>query len=219
MIKAIKTICKVKGLNPPANASSDPVVAMTFITEHQDVLRVPSQAQLNLIERIIAEIPEAVIPENYVEDKKVCSEIIEKYKDQLFSKPTPGMVKYMNDLASKCTVEFQIPENAETSAEVCSATIETLKKLTSKPVTEGQLKFIDQIAEVASEKQQPTEDDRKYAYCASQYIEKYKNLLNAKGSKSGSGSKGRGRGKAGTGGAKSGAGTARKVPRGKKTSA
>lgn len=219
MIKAIKTICKAKGLNPPANASSDPVVAMTFITEHQDVLRVPSQAQLNLIERIKAEIPEAVIPENYVEDKKVCSEIIEKYKDQLFSKPTPGMVKYMNDLASKCTVEFQVPENAETSTEVCSATIETLKKLTSKPVTEGQLKFIDQIAEVASEKQQPTEDDRKYAYCASQYIEKYKNLLNAKGSKSGSGSKGRGRGKAGTGGAKSGAGTARKAPRGKKTSA
>ncbi|MFS1430019.1 DNA topoisomerase, partial [Vibrio splendidus] len=189
MGKAIKAICKVKGLNPPSGVMTDPAIAMMFITEHKEVLTTPSQAQIDFINKIKEAIPNAELPEGYEKDKKTCSAIIEKYKDEMFSKPTPGMVKYMNDMAAKCTKPFTMPENAETNSDVCKSTIELLKKLTSNPITDGQLSFVNKIAEAASEKQQPTEDDKTYAYCASQYIEKYKNLLN-------SGDKG-GKGKAG----------------------
>lgn len=137
----IKSIADKKGIKIPTGTLSDPLKAKAFFDEHLPKREpgqenVPSSGQVDLVEKIIANVPSNVsVADNVKTDRKACSQFIDKNIG--FLPPSPGQVKFANSLIAKLPNGTTASENVLKYSSECKKFIDEQTKDWNKGKSKG----------------------------------------------------------------------------------
>lgn len=128
MKKIIDAIAKAKGENPPPGVKSNGALASQYINENKTILvearerannAPPSEAQLKMLERIIAHLPKGTeVPDDVRSSRMACSRFIDANKS--VTPPSQKQVDLAKKLAGELPDDKQPAEDVYLSAQKCS---------------------------------------------------------------------------------------------------
>lgn len=183
MKEAIEQIAKIKNIEIPRGALTNPEKAQGFLDEHMVKRdpndKTPSEGQVKFLNSLISKLPnDTIVPESVFTDRDICSQFINDNKGKM--PPTEKALEYAKKLSQQSSVP--LPADASTSFTSCAAFIEKYKD--QVPPSEGQKNFAVKIIEALPEGTVVPNDVLTNIGACKKFIDGNKYILNSKGGKS-----------------------------------